>query len=99
MDIATRYLDRIIHVHLKDIRGPQLKQAHEEKQSFLGAIRNGVFTVPGDGIVDVASVMKLFKDSDYEGWFVVEAEQDPAKANPFTYATMARKYIRETVGI
>lgn len=99
MDIATRYLDRIIHVHLKDIRGPELKQAHEEKQSFLGAIRNGVFTVPGDGIVDVASVMSLFRDSDYEGWFVVEAEQDPAKANPFTYATMARKYIEETIGI
>lgn len=99
MEVAKKYFDRIAHVHLKDIRGPQLEQAKAEKQSFLTAIKNGVFTVPGDGIVDIASVVKFFTDSTYEGWFVTEAEQDPAKANPFEYALKARKFIRETAGI
>lgn len=99
MDIATRHKDRIAHVHLKDIRGPQLQQAKDEHMSFLTAIKNGVFTVPGDGIVDMAPVLKFFLDSDYEGWFVVEAEQDPAKANPLEYAIKARAYIREATGL
>lgn len=99
MDIATRYKDRIAHVHLKDIRGPQLEQAKEEHMSFLTAIKNGVFTIPGDGIVDFGPVLKEFVDSDYEGWFVVEAEQDPAKANPLEYALRARDFIRGTTGI
>ena len=99
MDIATRHFERIRHVHLKDIRGPQLQEAKDQKMSFLTAIKNGVFTVPGDGIVDMDPVLKLFVDSDYEGWFVVEAEQDPAKANPLEYAMMARDYIRHTAGL
>jgi inosose dehydratase len=99
MDIATRYKDRIAHVHLKDIRGPQLDEAKEKRMSFLTAIKNGVFTVPGDGIVDMEPVLRLFLDSDYDGWFVVEAEQDPAKANPLEYALKARDYIRSATGL
>lgn len=59
----------------------------------------GTFTVPGDGVIDFRPVFKLLDDFGYKGWMVVEAEQDPALANPFEYAVKARKYIRETAGI
>lgn len=99
MVIADKYYDRIAHVHLKDIRPDVLEQVKEEKMSFLDGVRAGVFTIPGDGFVEIEPVVKKFADSDYEGWFVVEAEQDPAKANPLEYALQARKYIKETTGI
>ena len=62
-------------------------------------MRNGVFTVPGDGDVDFAPIFDIIEKSGYEGWVVVEAEQDPAKANPFEYAKMARAYIHEKTGL
>ncbi|MDN5558665.1 MAG: myo-inosose-2 dehydratase [Ruaniaceae bacterium] len=97
--VAAKYFDRIAHVHLKDIRPEVLAHVEERNMSFLDGVRAGVFTVPGDGCVDIAPVVRRFVDSDYSGWFVVEAEQDPAKANPLQYALMARAYIRETTGI
>ena len=62
-------------------------------------MRNRVFTVPGDGDVDFTLLFDVIAESGYEGWVVVEAEQDPAKANPFEYAKMARAYIREKTGL
>ena len=62
-------------------------------------MREGAFTVPGDGDVDFDPIFKVLSESGYEGWLLVEAEQDPAKANPFEYALMARNYIRQTAGI
>lgn len=96
--VAAKYFDRIKHVHLKDIRKDKLDIVKREKLSFLDGVKLGVFTVPGDGFVEIAPVIKRFVDSDYQGWFVVEAEQDPALANPFEYALMAREYIRKTAG-
>ena len=57
------------------------------------------FTVPGDGDFDFTPVFDILSDADYEGWVVVEAEQDPAKANPYEYACIARKYISEKTGL
>ena len=97
--VLEKYIDRIKHVHLKDVRLPIRDKAREEGWSFLQAVREGVFTVPGDGDVDFAPIFDILEKSGYEGWVVVEAEQDPAKANPFEYAKKARAYIAEKTGL
>ena len=97
--VLNKWAARIVHVHLKDIRMAVLKKALREKWSFLRAVKAGVFTVPGDGDVDFVPVFAALKKAKYSGWWVVEAEQDPAKANPLEYALMARQYIREKAGI
>lgn len=99
LPVARKHFDRIAHVHLKDIRPERLAEARQQRMSFLDAVRHGVFTVPGDGCVDFEPVTRLFVDSAYEGWFVVEAEQDPAKANPLEYAIKARRYIQDITGL
>ncbi len=86
--LARKHLGRIVHVHCKDIRRPILDRALQRGTSFLDAVVEGVFTVPGDGAVDFPPVLKLLAGNGYAGWLVVEAEQDPAKAHPLTYATM-----------
>jgi inosose dehydratase len=93
-----KYIKRIRHVHLKDVRDGQRELCKGSDLSFMSAVESGVFTVPGDGVIDFDSIFKVLKDNDYEGWLVVEAEQDPAKAHPLTFAKMARKYIREHMG-
>ena len=97
--VLEKYIDRIKHVHLKDVRLAIRDKAREEGWSFLQAVREGVFTVPGDGDVDFAPIFDILEKSGYEGWVVVEAEQDPAKANPFEYAKKARAYIAEKTGL
>ena len=86
-------------MHLKDVRLNIRDKAQAEGWSFLQAVREGVFTVPGDGDVDFAPIFDILEKSGYEGWVVVEAEQDPAKANPFEYAKKARAYIAEKTGL
>lgn len=98
-EILKKYVKRIKHVHLKDIREDVLKKVKEQKLSFLQAVREGVFTVPGDGMINFEPLFKILEENNYEGWFIVEAEQDPSKANPLEYAIKARKYIREKTGL
>ena len=97
--IVQKYGLRIRNVHLKDIRQEILDMVHLGKMSFLDSVKAGVFTVPGDGCIDFAPIFSTLLEKDYRGWFVVEAEQDPEKANPKKYAIMARKFIRENAGI
>ena len=99
LPVLKKHIGRIQHVHLKDVRLPIRDQARKEGWSFLQAVKNGVFTVPGDGDVDFAPIFDVLAENGYEGWVVVEAEQDPAKANPFEYAVKARKYIAEKTGL
>lgn len=86
--VAKRYADRIRHVHCKDIRNTVLVDAKNRAMSFLDAVLQGVFTVPGDGDVDYPSIFAVLKESNYSGWLVVEAEQDPSVAHPLTYAKL-----------
>lgn len=97
--MLKRYADRVGHVHLKDMRLPVVEQAKKERWSFLKAVKNGAFTVPGDGNVDFAPVFDVLDKAGYQGWLLVEAEQDPAKAPPFEYALKARKYIGAHTGL
>ena len=97
--IIDKYAVRIVHVHLKDVREDLLKKAKAEKWSFLKGVREGVFTVPGDGTVNFNHTFDVLEKTGYEGWVVVEAEQDPAKANPLEYAIKARKFIKERTGL
>ena len=73
---------RINHVHVKDIRRPVVDRLDRTRQSFLDAVALGAFTVPGDGSLDFGAIVQRFADYGYEGWFVVEAEQDPKKNPP-----------------
>lgn len=97
--IARKYGKRIKHVHLKDIRPEVVREVRENHLSFLQGVRKGAFTVPGDGCIDFEPIFEALKDCDYQGWMVVEAEQDPAIANPLEYAIKARGYIREKTGL
>ncbi len=99
MKLADRYRTRIGHVHLKDIRRQVLEEVKREKMSFLDSVKAGVFTVPGDGMLDFISLFKLLEEIKYRGWMIVEAEQDPELANPLEYAQKARDYIRKHTGI
>ena len=97
--IIKKYINRIRHIHLKDIRPDVVKRVKDENLSFLKGVRLGAFTVPGDGCVDFDSIFKTVEESGYEGFMLVEAEQDPAVANPLDYAVKARKFIAEKTGL
>jgi inosose dehydratase len=93
--LAKRHAKRIVHVHCKDSRKPILDKARATDQSFLRAVLDGIFTVPGDGQVDYPTILKTLHDAGYSGWLVVEAEQDPAKAHPLTYAKMGYENLKK----
>jgi myo-inosose-2 dehydratase len=98
--LAGRYHDRISHVHAKDVRAAVMRQAIDEDWSFLDAVLGkgqdlGVYTVPGDGMVDYAAVLRALPG--YSGWIVVEAEQDPEKAHPLTYARKGVAHLKQSL--
>jgi len=90
--LARRWRQRIGHVHCKDVRADALQEARQRDLSFLDAVIAGVFTVPGDGMVDFPAALRELPG--YNRWLVVEAEQDPAKANPLRYARLGHENLR-----
>ncbi len=86
--LAARYRERISHVHAKDVRREVMARAGAEDWSFLKSVVEGVYTVPGDGMVDYPAIFRALPG--YSGWVIIEAEQDPAKANPLVYARLGR---------
>lgn len=97
LGITQKYGKRIKHIHLKNSRQKFVDWARNENRSFQDAIEAGVFTVPGDptGSIDFPPILEALADADFEGWLVIEAEQDPRKANPLHYALMARAFLKE----
>ena len=91
--LAREYRPRIRHVHAKDVRQAVMEESRREDWSFLDSVIRGVFTVPGDGVVDFPAVLRALPD--YQGWLVIEAEQDPERANPLRYATLGRSNLAE----
>jgi inosose dehydratase len=86
--------ERVVHVHCKDIRSEVYEQLRSENGSFLCGVLKGMFTVPGDGNLDFGAVMRVLAQVRYSGWIIVEAEQDPALANPRVYAALGLKTLR-----
>jgi len=93
--LAHRHAARVVHVHAKDVRAAVAERAIAADWSFLRAVLEGVFTVPGDGCVPFAQVLRELPE--YSGWIVLEAEQDPEKADPFTYAALGLRNLRGLV--
>jgi inosose dehydratase len=91
--VAKRHARRINHVHCKDVRPEVLKRVRLRDKSFLSAVLDGVFTVPGDGFIDYYALALVLADAGYEGWVVVEAEQDPVKAPPLEYSRMGLRHL------
>ena len=94
--LTEDFMERIIHVHCKDIRKNILEKSLKNDSTFRQAFLDGAFTVPGDGCIDYKPFLTVLKNKNYEGWLVVEAEQDPAKANPFEYAKIGYNYLSKT---
>jgi inosose dehydratase len=94
--LTEDFMERIIHVHCKDIRKNILEKSLKNDSTFRKAFLDGAFTVPGDGCIDYRPFLKVLKNRNYKGWLVVEAEQDPAKANPFKYAKIGYNYLSKT---
>ncbi len=93
----SKHLARVVHVHCKDVREQVVRSARNDGWSFLTGVINGTFTVPGDGVIDFDAVLTLLRDGGYEGWLVVEAEQDPAVAPSYEYAKKGYDTLRAIV--
>jgi inosose dehydratase len=94
----AKHVKRVCHVHCKDVRPQVIRMARNRNWSFLEAVINGAFTVPGDGAVDFKTLLKLLHDNAYRGWLVVEAEQDPVVAPSYEYADKGYRHLRALMG-
>jgi inosose dehydratase len=97
LQVLDRHHNRIKHVHFKDARKNVMDDCKKTGRSFLQSFLSGMFTVPGDGCIDFKEVYERLTAYHYQGWIVIEAEQDPAIAHPLEYALLARKYINENL--
>jgi inosose dehydratase len=94
LELLTRHIGRVCHVHCKDVRATTIEAARNRHWSFLDAVINGAFTVPGDGSIDFAPLIETLRQHSYRGWLVVEAEQDPTVAPSRAYATAGFRHLR-----
>lgn len=92
--LLARHVARVVHVHCKDVRRDVQDRAISADMTFMGAVLEGVFTVPGDGCIAFTPLLRRLCEAGYAGWLVVEAEQDPRKAHPLTYATLGCRNLR-----
>lgn len=95
MYVLEKHINRIQHVHFKDVRKVVMEKCKNSGNSFMESILCGLFTVPGDGCIDFRKPYQTLRDAGYKDWIIVEAEQDPSIAHPLEYALIARKYIDE----
>ncbi len=92
--MLAKHVQRVCHVHCKDVRPIVLAHANNRDWSFLEAVINGAFTVPGDGSIDFESIIDALRDHRYRGWLVVEAEQDPVVAPSYAFAEKGFRHLR-----
>jgi inosose dehydratase len=94
LSLIRAHPQRVAHVHCKDIRSKVFRKAKAEDASFLRGVLDGMFTVPGDGDLDFGKVMQALGEIGYSGWIIVEAEQDPAIADPRRYGELGLTTLR-----
>ncbi|MBW7457626.1 myo-inosose-2 dehydratase [Paenibacillus sepulcri] len=94
LNVLRKHYDRIAYIHLKDVRLNKLEQARAEQSDFITCIRNGVFTVPGDGVIDFRPILEELVSRNYRGWAMLEGEQDPAAHPAREYAEKAIAYLQ-----
>jgi inosose dehydratase len=97
LDLLQKYYERIRYIHLKDVRQEVLEWTRNNNIPFTTAIQRGLFTVPGDGCIDFEPIFRELLERNYNGWVIIEAEQDPSVANPYEYALKAKDYIQSVV--
>jgi inosose dehydratase len=97
VEMLERHVGRVCHVHCKDVRPAVIRLARNRNWSFLEAVINGAFTVPGDGAIDFPALIDILRRHDYRGWLVVEAEQDPVVAPAYRYAEMGHRCLSRLV--
>jgi len=95
--LLRKHARRVVHVHCKDVRPAVIQTARNDGWSFLQGVVNGTFTVPGDGAIDYATLLGVLHGSGYQGWLVVEAEQDPAVAPSYAYAKKGYETLKALV--
>ena len=95
--VLTNYISKINHVHCKDIRQNILENSLKNDLSFRESFLDGVFTVPGDGCIDYEPLFEILYQNNYDKWLIIEAEQDPKKANPLEYAKIGFTYLSSTL--
>ena len=97
--VLGRHVGRVRHFHAKNVRPAVRRRVETEGLSFMDGVRSGVFTVPGDqdGEVDFKPLLKILADNAYDGWIVIEAEQDPAVRNPLLYQTLGLATLKRLV--
>jgi len=96
--MLAKHVRRVCHVHCKDVRPHVIRLARNRNWSFLEAVINGAFTVPGDGAIDFKPLLALLRDNGYQGWLVVEAEQDPVVAPSYAYAEKGYRHLHGLLG-
>lgn len=94
--VAKNHMHRVGHIHAKNVRPAIAAQVRGQNLSFLEGVRRGSFTVPGDpeGAVDFVPVLKIAAEHGYDGWLVIEAEQDPDVRNPFEYQSLGLRSLK-----
>lgn len=97
--VIDRHHARISHVHTKDVRQAVIDGLDRSRESFLDAVVKGAFTVPGDGSLDFEAIVQRLASYGYEGWFVVEAEQDPRKAPPLPTSARGNRELHRVLGL
>lgn len=95
VQVIEKHISRVGYLHLKDVRPEVLHVVRTEGHSFLDGVRMGMFTVPGDGCIDFGTVFDVLRKHGYQGWMILEAEQDPVKADPVVYARKAKALIQQ----
>ncbi len=94
--VVADYAPRVWYVHLKDIDAVKLAQVRARHLDLAAAVKFGLFVPLGEGMVDLDRMFAALRQSNYDGWVIVEQD---APADPLAAATHSRAYLRDRFGL